>query len=153
MSIVPQAPGNPGGLPLPQQGVFATSEILPMLAQATRRLSQLSEDWKAARENANRLEALAKKVRADTMIELRVFGSERTGSIPIKTAAERNEWADADERVQQARLEADLAQTVQMHAREVYHDAQGYYSTLQQLASVERDEWKREHGAQTGGTL
>ena len=59
-----------------------------------------------------------------------------------------NEWADADAAVQSAELAADLAQTVQMAAREVYHDAQGYYETLRQMASVERDEWKREHGQQ-----
>jgi hypothetical protein len=137
--------GAPGGVPLPQRGVFATSEVLPLLHQASARMNELGADWKRLREEANEKAAAAKRIRANLIVELRTWGNDVTGQ-PIKTSAERQEWADADADVQQAELEADLAQTVQMHAREVYHDAQGYFDVLRQMLAVERDEQKREYG-------
>lgn len=149
MTMVPPPHPRPdgGAVALPRSGVFAVSEVLPLLAAASRRMNELGDDWRKLRLAADEAKAKAKRVRADLIVELRTWGNDVTGQ-PIKTSAERNEWADADADVQQAELEADLAQTVQMHAREVYHDAQGYFETLRQLASVERDEWKREHGGQ-----
>ena len=141
-------PGGPGG-PLqgamPQRGVFATSEVLPLLAEASRRMDELAANWKRLRTEANEKTPYAKKVRADLTVSLRTWGNDVTGQ-PIKTSAERNEWANADADVQQAELEAELAQTVQMHAREVYNDAQSYYETLRQMSAIERDEQRREHG-------
>lgn len=145
---MPPPPGfdqSPGGVALPQRGVFATSEIVPLIQQASMRMRELGDEWAALREAADVAKGRAKKTRADLIVSLRTWGNDVTGQ-PIKTSAERNEWADADADVQQAELEADLAQTVQMVAREAYHDAQGYFETLRQMLSVERDEWKREHG-------
>lgn len=144
----PGASVVPGGGALPVRGAFATSEVLPLLKVASETMRRLGDEWRGLRENADRLKAEAKRVRANLIVELRVFGNDGTNGVPIKTSAERNEWADADAAVQAAELAADLAQTVQMAAREAYHDAQGYYETLRQMASVERDEWKREHGQQ-----
>lgn len=141
--------GTPGGVALPQRGVFATSEVLPLLREAAERMSQLGEDWQRLRQEADDKKARAKAVRANLIVSLRTWGNDVTGQ-PIKTSAERQEWADADADVQQAELEADLAQTVQMHAREVYHDAQGYFDVLRQMLAVERDEQKREYGAPGG---
>jgi len=100
----------------------------------------------------NRLEAKAKarKVRADLIVYLRVWGTEETGGLPIKTSAERNEWADADADVQQAELEADLAQTVQMSSRAAWEEAQAYFGTLQTMLGMERDEFKFERGGPRG---
>jgi len=150
MSMAPP-PGasTPGGVALPQRGVFATSEIIPMLQQASRVMHELGADWRRLREEADEKKAAAKRVRANLIVDLRTWGNEVTGQ-PIKTSAERNEWADADANVQQAELEADLAQTVQMAAREAYKDAQGYFETLRNLMSIERDEMKREHGGVPG---
>lgn len=134
-----------GAAPLPRSGVFSTSEVLPLLAQASRRMDDLGNEWRRLRTIADEKRAHAKAVRANLIVELRTWGNDVTGQ-PIKTSAERNEWADADAEVQQAELEADLAQTVQMAAREAYHDAQGYFETLRSLSAIERDEWKRAHG-------
>ncbi len=144
------SPSGPGAA-LPQRGVFATSEVLPLLAEGARRMNELAADWKRLREEADAKKAHAKQLRANLIVSLRTWGNDVTGQ-PIKTSAERNEWADADADVQQAELEADLAQTVQMHAREVYHDAQGYYEVLRQMLSVERDEQKREYAGQGQGS-
>lgn len=142
--------GAPGGVALPQRGVFATSEVLPLLREAAERMHELGTDWKRLREEADAKKARAKRLRANVIVELRTWGNDITGQ-PVKTSAERNEWADADGEVQQAELEADLAQTVQMHAREVYSDAQGYFDVLRQMLAVERDEQKREYGGGQGG--
>lgn len=149
---MPPPPGasTPGGVALPQRGVFATSEIIPMLKEASSVMNELGAEWKRLRQEADDKKARAKRVRANLIVELRTWGNEVTGQ-PIKTSAERQEWADADADVQQAELEADLAQTVQMAAREAYHDAQGYFETLRNLLAIERDEWKREHGGPTPG--
>lgn len=136
--------GAPGGVPLPQRGVFATSEVLPLLRQAADRMNELGAEWKRLREAADAAKAEAKRKRANLIVELRTWGNDVTGQ-PIKTSAERQEWADADGDVQQAELEADLAQTVQMTAREAYHDAQGYFDVLRSMLAVERDEMKREY--------
>lgn len=151
MSMAPP-PGasTPGGVALPQRGVFATSEIIPMLQQASQVMHELGADWRRLREEADEKKATAKRVRANLIVDLRTWGNEVTGQ-PIKTSAERNEWADADANVQQAELDADLAQTVQMAAREAYKDAQGYFETLRNLMSIERDEMKREHGGHGPG--
>lgn len=146
----PGASGAPGGVALPQRGVFATSEIIPMLTQASSRMRELGADWSALRAEADEKKAHAKRVRANLIVELRTWGNEVTGQ-PIKTSAERNEWADADADVQQAELEADLAQTVQMVAREAYHDAQGYFDVLRQMLATERDEQKREYSGHGPG--
>lgn len=137
--IVP-APGTP------QRGVFATSEIVPLISSAGQEMRSARSDWLELRKAADQAKSDAKRVRAALIIELRVWGAEATGQVPIKTSAERNEWADADPKVQQAELDADLAQTVQMAAREAYNDAQARYGVLQSMLAIERDEMKREHG-------
>lgn len=149
---MPPPPGAsaPGGVALPQRGVFATSEIVPMLQYASTQMREKGAEWKRLREAANEAKAHAKKVRANLIVDLRTWGNEVTGQ-PIKTSAERQEWADADADVQQAELDADLAQTVQMAAYEAYQDAQGYFETLRNMLSIERDEMKREHGGGPGG--
>lgn len=150
MAPPPGASQHPGGVALPQRGVFATSEIVPMLQYASQEMREKGAEWKRLREAANEAKARAKQVRANLIVELRTWGNEVTGQ-PIKTSAERQEWADADADVQQAELEADLAQTVQMAAYEAYQDAQGYFETLRNMLSIERDEMKREHGGGPGG--
>ena len=71
-------------------------------------------EWQRLRIEANNAKAVAKQTRANLVVRLRVFGNDGTGGIPIKTSAERLEWADADPEVQQAELNADLAQTVRL---------------------------------------
>lgn len=148
-AVPPGVNHTPGGLPLPQRGVFAAMEILPLIQSAAVEMRRLNAEWKALRVEADEKKATAKRTRANLVARLRVMGTEQTGNIPIRTSAERQEWADADADVQRAELEADLAQTVQMAAREAYHDAQSYYETVRQLMSVERDDLKREHGGQS----
>lgn len=138
----PPGASAPGGVALPQRGVFATSEIVPMLQQASQQMRELGAEWHRLREEADEKKAYAKSVRANLIVALRTWGNDVTGQ-PIKTSAERQEWADADADVQQAELDADLAQTVQMTAREAYKDAQGYFETLRTMLGIERDELKR----------
>lgn len=116
-----------------------------MISTAADHMRNQHDEWKRLREEADRAKAKAKKIRADLIVTLRVWGAEDTGNVPIKTSAERNEWADADADVQQAELEADLAQTVQMTAREAYNDAQSQFAVLQSMLAIERDEMKREY--------
>jgi hypothetical protein len=131
---------------IPRSGAFATSEVLPILQQASAEMRARRREWQEARTAANEAKAHARKVRADLIVYLRVWGTEETGGIPIKTSAERNEWADADANVQQAELEADLAQTVQMSARAAWEEAQAYFNTIQTMLGMERDEFKFERG-------
>lgn len=143
----PGFPGQqPGQLQMPQRGAFALSETVPLIQQYATAMREAREEWQRLRLEANEKKAHAKKVRADLIVQLRVFGSEMTGSTPIKTSAERNEWADADADVQQAELDADLSQTVQMSAREAYEEAARVFDTLRSMLGIERDDMKREHG-------
>ena len=141
----PPGAQRPGGL-VPQRGAFAMSEVLPIIQQASTEMRARREAWLEAREARDRAKALAKKTRADCIINLRVWGTEETGGVPIKTSAERNEWADADAEVQQAELEADLAQTVAMAAHAAWQEASAYFGTLQTMLGMERDEFKHERG-------
>lgn len=151
MSMAPPPGASaPGGVALPQRGVFATSEILPMISQAAAEMNRRRQEWEELRTAADNAKAEAKRVRANLIVTLRTWGNDVTGQ-PIKTSAERQEWADADADVQRLELEADLAQTVQMTARQAYDDAQSYFSTLSGLLAIERDEMKREHGGPPGG--
>lgn len=129
---------------IPQRGAFATSEVLPLIQQASLAVDEARQEWTKLREAANRAEAHAKKTRADFLIKLRVFGNVELGGIPIKTSAERNEWANADSDVQQAELEAALAQTVQMSAKEAHELAQSKFDALRSALSMEKDMMSRE---------
>jgi len=142
----PGFPQQPGKLQMPQRGAFALSETVPLIQQYATAMRDAREEWQRLRLEANEKKARAKKVRADLIVQLRVFGAEMTGNTPIKTSAERNEWADADADVQQAELDADLAQTVQMSAREAYEEAARVFDTLRSMLGIERDDMKREHG-------
>jgi capsule polysaccharide export protein KpsE/RkpR len=134
---------------LPTQGVFASSEVLPLIAGASRALAERRSEWLELREAANRAKSRAKSIRANLIVNLRTWGNDVTGQ-QIKTSAERNEWADADADVQLAELEADLAQTAAMAAYESYQDAQAEFSAFQSLLGIERDELKREHDGPPG---
>lgn len=140
-------PGMPAaGLPaIPKSGVFAQSEVLPIMQAASRALEAHRRAWQEAREDANRKKARAKKVRADLVVHLRTWGNDTTGT-PIKTSAERQEWADADPEVQQAELEADLAQTVQMAAHDAYRQALEEFGMLRTMLGMERDDAAAERG-------
>lgn len=150
MSMVPSGPPAPPSLP--GGGVFAASEVVPLLAAAKREVDSRIAEWQRLREDANEKKARAKKVRADYLVSLRVWGILETGGIPIKTAVERNEWADANPDIQQAELEADLAQTVQMAAKESLDIAASHYETLRQALAVERDDLKRGWNGDPSGT-
>jgi hypothetical protein len=126
--------------------VFATSEVIPLIQQAAAQMNDARLEWQRLREEADRKKAHAKQVRANLIVRLRVWGNTGTGDQPIKTSAERQEWADADPDVQQAELDADLAQTLQMVTRGRYDDAQAFFSTLQTMQAMERDEARREFG-------
>lgn len=147
-------PGYPGGaiqqaptaqmqMQMPQRGVFAMSETLPIIQNHLAAMNTARDEWLRLRVAANEAKAHAKQTRANLIVRLRVFGNDGTGGIPIKTSAERNEWADADPGVQQAELDADLAQTVQMAAREAYDDAQAAFDTLRSMLGMERDDLAR----------
>lgn len=140
-----QPPGPPPG-GLPQSGAFAMSEVLPLMQRASHELTRLRGERKLARDRAAEAKALAKKTRADLIVHLRVWGNEATGDIPIKTSAERNEWADADANVQQTELEADLAQAAAINAGDALDHAEEYFSSLQGMLAIERDEMKAERG-------
>lgn len=139
-----QAQQQQRGMNIPQRGAFALSEVLPQLQQASALMDEARAEWTSRREEANRAEAHSKKTRADFLIKLRVFGNDALGGIPIKTAAERKEWADADSAVQQAELEADLAQTVQMSAKEAYESAKSKFEALRSALSMEKELMSRE---------
>lgn len=150
-------PGFPGqgvegrGMSVPQRGAFAISEAWPMIQQAAARMEDARAEWLKLRREADEKKANAKKVRADLIVQLRVFGNDATGGQAIKTSAERNEWANADGDVQHAELEADLAQTVQMAAREAYDDLQGQFDALRSALSMEKEMMSREYGGPHAG--
>lgn len=155
MTMVPPPPPpgyQPGaGAPVPRGGVFAMSEVLPLISAASRRLDDLRDEREQKRTQASEAKALARKLRADLIIRLRVWGSPETGNVPIKTSAERQEWADADPEVQQAELDADLAQTVAMAAGDAHADAQRYFDTLQTMLATERDQLRMDMQGHGGG--
>jgi hypothetical protein len=137
------APGTSmvsGAPPMPQRGSFAASEVLPLIQQAADQMREAGSEWRRLREEADRKRAHAKRVRANLLVTLRVFGKSDTGGVPITTAVERGEWADADADVQLAELDADLAQTTQMTAREAYNDAQRQFDMLRSLLAIERQD-------------
>lgn len=145
--VQPAAPGNqPGAAPVPRGGVFAISEVMPLIQRAAADLADKRAAWQDARNAKDEAHAKARKVRADLMVTLRILGNDQTG-VPIKTAAERNEWADADPTVQQAELDRDVAQTAAMATYEAYQDAQSSFSLLQSYLGMERDSLRSErHG-------
>lgn len=152
MSDYNPAAGNGGGVVIPNRGAlptagaFATSEVLPMMANASRHLAQARANWRELRDTAATAKAAAKATRANLIVHLRVWGNEAIGQ-PIKTSAERNEWADADAAVQQAELDADLAQSAAMDARAALEHAEDYFKSLTTMLGIERDEMKAERGA------
>jgi hypothetical protein len=134
-----QAPGiQPGALP--RSGSFASSEVLPLIQQASHRLTELRGDWRELRDHAATAKADAKRIRAGLMVRLRVFGNEQTSGHPMKTAVERSEWADAEPAVQDAELAADLAQSASMDARAALDHAEEYFGTLRSMLGIERDD-------------
>lgn len=145
--VQPAAPGiQPGVVPVPQGGVFAISEVLPLIQRAAADLADKRQAWVDARNDKDEAHAKARKARADLMVTLRILGNDETG-VPIKTNAERNEWADADPTVQAAELDRDVAQTKAMAAYEAYQDAQASFSLLQSYLGMERDSLRSErHG-------
>lgn len=143
--MIPAEPPRALSAGIPQRGVFATSEVLPMMRDASRLLTEKRDEWRKLRDAAAEAKALAKKTRADLLIYLRVWGNEQTGHIEIKTAVERNEWADADAEVQKTELAADLAQSAAMDARAALDQAEAEFSALSGMLAIERDENKREY--------
>lgn len=154
MTEQPPAPYGPGALvsqpappvPLPHQGAFAISEVLPIMQHHAAELRRLRGERKRLRDEAAVAKANARRVRANLVAYLRTFGNDVTGA-PIKTSAERQEWADADADVQQAELDADLAQAAAINAGDALADQQAIFATLQTMLGVERDMMKAErHG-------
>lgn len=145
--IQPAAPGSPGAAPVPQGGVFALSSVLPLMSQASAQLNEKRTEWKRLRDAAAHAKSEAKRTRANLIVQLRVWGTQETGSEPIKTSAERNEFADADPDVQAAELAADLAQSAAMDARAALDHVEEYFGSLRSMLAIERDEWNQErHG-------
>lgn len=153
MTTTPPAGSSPqvgGVVPrMPQRGVFAVSEVLPMMAAASADLRLARETWETARTEAAQAKHDAKKLRADYIVYLRVWGAADTGNVPIKTSAERQEWADANPAIQQAELDADLKQAVAMSARAALDQAQHEFGLLQGMLGIERDGFKWERGEPT----
>ena len=146
MSMTPMPPPGahaaPGGVPV--GGVFAISEVLPLMRDASRQLDAARIRWRDARDAAAQAKADAKRTRANLIVQLRVWGNEGTGGLPIKTSAERQEWADADQAVQQSELAADLAQTNAMNERAVLDAAEEHFRALTGMLAIERDQLKRD---------
>lgn len=140
--LAPRPPGGPG---VPQGGAFAVSEVLPLLRAARDKMDAARTAWEVARTTANEAKAHARKTRADLIVRLRVYGNDDVG-VPIRTSAERNEWADADADVQQTELAADLAQTVAMAARAAFDTAVEEFGILRTMLGMERDQFKADRG-------
>lgn len=136
--------GPPAGPP--QRGAFAVSEVLPLQARASATLRDARQTWEDRRREANEAKAHAKQVRANLIVRLRVWGNDSTDSVPIKTSAERQEWADADPEVQEAELAADIAQTVAMAAHGAYQQALEEFGMLRTMLGMERDQFAAERG-------
>lgn len=145
MSDVAPRPPVGGPTPPPQRGAFAVSEVLPKMRDASMKMDRTRTEWQVAREASNQAKAHAKKVRADLIVRLRAFGNQTTG-VPIKTSAERQEWADADPTVQQAELDADLAQTLAMVAHAAFEQAVEEFGVLRTMLGMERDQFAAERG-------
>ena len=141
-ALVAAGGGASPAVVLPSSGVFAQSEVMVAIRQARDEMWRTRSAWIEARTAKDEAKAHARKTRADLIVRLRVFGNEGTDGVPIKTSAERNEWADADAAVQRAELDADLAQTLAMTAYEAYQDAQALFQTLQGILGIERDDMK-----------
>jgi hypothetical protein len=139
-SALAQQQGGGAVVTLPSGGVFAASEVMRTIREARDDMWRRKQEWLELRTAKDHAKAAAKKVRADLMVRLRVFGNDATDNVPMKTGVERNEWADADADVQRAELDADLAQTVAMAAYEAYQDAQALFATLQTVLGIERDD-------------
>lgn len=146
----PPGASTPGGVALPQRGAFAVSEVVPIVQQAAAEMRRLRSEWLTLREARDYAKAEAKKTRANLMVHLRVWGNDDTGRVAIKTAVERNEWADADPEVQRTELDADLAQSAAMNAHAAWVEAQAYFQTLQSMLGMERDQLKWERGGSDG---
>ncbi len=123
---------------VPSRGAFASSEVIPLVQAAARRKAEAHTEYSAAAERAATAKATARKVRADLIVRLRVFGNDDVG-VPIKTSVERNEWADADPSVQSAEREADLAAILARSARMAWEDADSEFQVLRTLLGMERD--------------
>lgn len=150
MTMAPPPGSSPGGVALPQRGAFAVSEVVPIVQQAAAEMRRLRGEWLELRTARDNAKAEAKRVRANMMVHLRVWGNDETGGVAIKTAVERNEWADADPDVQRTELEADLAQSAAMNAHAAWVEAQAYFQTLQSMLGMERDQLKWERGGGDG---
>jgi hypothetical protein len=137
--------GGPSAPRLPQGGTFGMSEVVPIIGQHAAAMRQARIEWGQLRDKAAEAKALAKKTRADLIVHLRVWGNESTG-VAIKTSAERNEWADADDLVQATELAADLAQGAAMNAKAALDEATALFNTLQSMLGIERDSFKFERG-------
>lgn len=131
--------------PLPQRGAFAASEVLPLIRSASAVLESRRIAWRELRDAAAEAKSAAKKIRADYLVSLRVWGTLETGSVEIRTAVERNEWADANPDIQNAELAADLAQSASMDARAALDHAEEHYKQLSGLLAIERDDLKRQY--------
>lgn len=131
-------PGMPSG------GVFAVSEVVPQIIAAHAEAERLRAEWAEARRRQDDAVANAKRTRANLIVRLRVFGNEGTNGLPIKTSAERNEWADADVDVQQAELDADLAKSLAQTTREAYNLARSQFDMLRTALGMERDSFGAE---------
>lgn len=130
---------------MPRHGAFAVSEVLPLISARARNLEHLQAEAYQLRIAADEAKAEAKRVRASFISRLRVWGIQVDGYDipPIKTSAERQEWANADPDVQQAELDADLAQSAKMNAQAAYELAKAEFDTLNGMLAIERDELKR----------
>lgn len=139
------APGTRPGPPpaMPGGGVFAVSEVVPIIVDAHAEAERLRAAWGELREAADRARAESKRVRANLIVRLRVFGNDDVAE-PIKTSAERQEWASADPGVQRAELAADLADTAAANAREAYQLARSRFDMLRTALGMERDSFGAE---------
>lgn len=131
----------------PTRGAFATSEVLPELGRIVAERNRLQREWLAAKTEAVNKAAEAKRLRANLIVNLRVWGTELTGGVAIKTSAERQEWADADADWQQLDLEASLAAAVATATRMAYDTADEHMQALRSALGMERDENKWQQGA------
>lgn len=140
--------GAPGQTPgaYPSRGAFAASEVLPELAKVVAERNRLQAEWLQAKREAVNKGAEAKVIRANIIVNLRVWGTELTGGVPIKTSAERQEWANADSDWQRLDLEADLAAAVATATRMAYDTADEHMQALRSALGMERDENKWQQG-------
>lgn len=86
----------------------ALSTVLPRLQYVVAQRKELEDDYERVAREAAEANAEHKRVRANLITTLRVFGNTSTGGEAIRTSSERNEWADSDSDVQRLQLAADL---------------------------------------------